>query len=137
MAEPSGPRASFFQRFAAAIIDGIIIAVVNFILGLVLNQNAASLASLVIGVAYYATQEGGPTGQTIGKRVLGIRVVKLNGGELGIGGGVLRYVGRIPSALVCGLGYFWALWDDEKQTWHDKIAGTVVVPADAVADAVA
>jgi len=134
MGEPSGPRASFFQRFAAAFIDFLILGAVNMVLSLVLKPNAASLASLVIGVAYYASQEGGPSGQTVGKRVMGIRVVRLNGAdELGFGGGVLRYVGRIASGIVCLLGYFWMLWDDEKQTWHDKIAGTVVVPADSVA----
>jgi uncharacterized RDD family membrane protein YckC len=131
MAEPSGPRASFFQRFAAWLIDVILLGIANFLLGLVLREEAAYLASLVLGVAYFASQEGGPTGQTVGKRVMGIRVVRLSGGdELGFGGGVLRYVGRLVSGIVCGLGYFWMLWDEEKQTWHDKIAGTVVVPVE-------
>jgi uncharacterized RDD family membrane protein YckC len=40
-------------------------------------------------------------------------------------------VGRILSAIVCLLGYFWMLWDKEKQTWHDKFAASVVVPTSA------
>jgi uncharacterized RDD family membrane protein YckC len=34
----------------------------------------------------------------------------------------------IVSAIVFLLGYLWMLWDPEKQTWHDKAAGSVVVP---------
>jgi uncharacterized RDD family membrane protein YckC len=41
--------------------------------------------------------------------------------------GFLRYIGRIISSLPIGLGYFWMLWDPQKQTWHDKIANSVVV----------
>ena len=39
--------------------------------------------------------------------------------------------GRILSTIPLLLGYFWMLWDSEKQTWHDKLAGSVVVPVDA------
>jgi uncharacterized RDD family membrane protein YckC len=35
----------------------------------------------------------------------------------------------IVSAVVFLLGYLWMIWDSEKQTWHDKVAGSVVVPA--------
>ena len=40
---------------------------------------------------------------------------------------VIRYFGYIASLIPFGLGYFWAGWDKRKQTWHDKLAGTVVV----------
>jgi uncharacterized RDD family membrane protein YckC len=36
-------------------------------------------------------------------------------------------VGKLLSGLCLGLGFLWALWDQDSQTWHDKIAGTVVV----------
>ena len=39
----------------------------------------------------------------------------------------VRWLGSILSALALFLGYFWMLWDPEKQTWHDKMAGSVVV----------
>ena len=38
---------------------------------------------------------------------------------------------RIVSGFVCLLGYLWMLWDRERQTWHDKVANTVVVPTSA------
>ena len=45
--------------------------------------------------------------------------------------GVIRYIGRIVSGIVIFLGYLWMIWDGEKQTWHDKMAGSVVVPTDS------
>lgn len=50
------------------------------------------------------------------------------GAEIGYGKAFLRYVGRIVSAIPCLIGYIAMLWDPQKQTWHDKIADTVVVP---------
>jgi len=40
---------------------------------------------------------------------------------------VVRALGCFLSLLVCGLGFIWVAFDQEKQSWHDKIAGTVVV----------
>lgn len=130
MADPSGPRATFFQRFAALLVDAVLLGIVNQVIGVLLEPTGAFLASVAVGIAYYVSLEGGPTGQTLGKRVLGIKVVRTSGGPLGGGVAFLRYLGHIPSSLVFGLGYLWMLWDDERQTWHDKIAATVVVPVE-------
>ena len=128
----SGPRAGFWRRFAALFIDGVILGVVNVILIVLLSTQAANALSLLVGIAYYTYFEGGATGQTIGKRALGIRVIDARaGGPIGYGRGLLRYVARILSTIPLFLGYFWMLWDREKQTWHDKIANTYVVPVDA------
>ena len=63
---------------------------------------------------------------------LGIRVFDVGGGpEIGYGRGFLRYITRICSRHPVFLGYFWMLWDKEKQCWQDKLAGSVVVPVDA------
>lgn len=126
---PSGPRASFGRRFVAALIDGILLTIPYLVLAAIFGQNAASGLNLVIGIAYYTVLEGGPTGQTLGKKAMGLRVIDFNGGgSIGYGRGAVRYVGRILSTIPCLLGYFWMLWDKEKQTWHDKLATTVVVP---------
>ena len=125
----SGPRAGFGVRLGAALVDGILISIVQGILWALTNQAVASALGLLIGLAYYTYFEGGQSGQTIGKRMLGIRVYDFRqGGAIGYGRALLRYVGRIISSIPCLLGYFWMLWDKEKQTWHDKIATTVVVP---------
>jgi uncharacterized RDD family membrane protein YckC len=127
-----GPRAGFWRRFAAALIDGIIIGIVVIVLEAILKSAAGSIIGFVIGIAYFGWLEGSASGQTIGKRGMGIRVYDLRGrGAIGFGRGVGRYFGRIVSAIPLYLGYFWMLWDGEKQTWHDKLVGTVVVPVDA------
>lgn len=86
------------------------------------------LAALIAGVIYYAKLEGGPSGQTLGKKALGIAVVdETTGWPIGTGRGVGRYFARLLSGLCLGLGYLWMLWDPRKQTWHDKLARSVVV----------
>jgi uncharacterized RDD family membrane protein YckC len=86
----------------------------------------------VLSVAYYTYCEGAPRGQTLGKHALAIRVIDLDtGGPIGYGRAFIRYIGRIVSAFVFYLGYIWMLWDPEKQCWHDKFAGDVVVPESA------
>ena len=128
-AGPSGPRASFGLRLVAAIIDGVIIGVAELILATIITPQVGYGLGLVGGLFYAGYLEGSPSGQTIGKKVMGIRVIDFSaGGPIGFGRGVVRYLGKIVSSIPCGLGYLWMLWDKEKQCWHDKIATTVVVP---------
>ena len=58
---------------------------------------------------------------------LGIKVVRLNGAPVNFAVALVRSLSSFFSALVLFLGFFWAGWDREKQAWHDKIAGTLVV----------
>ncbi len=128
---PSGPRAGFWRRFAALLIDGLLVGIITGILYAVF-KGAGYALGILIGIAYYTYFEGGPAGAGFGKRALGIRVIDFNGGgPIGYGRGFIRYIGRIVSAIVFYLGYLWMLWDKEKQCWHDKFASCVVVPADA------
>lgn len=128
---PSSARAGFWRRFVAALLDGIILSVVASIVGAILDidRNGVNGLSWLLGLAYYTYFEGS-TGQTMGKRALGIRVVSLEGGgSIGYGRALIRYFGRIVSTIPLLLGYLWMLWDKEKQTWHDKFARSVVVPS--------
>ncbi len=126
---PSGPRASFGRRLVAYLIDAILLGIVYVVFAAIFDQAVGYGLSLLIGIAYFGYLEGGPKGQTLGKMALGIRVIDFSsGGPIGYGRGVVRYLGRIVSGIVCLLGYLWMLWDKEKQTWHDKIATSVVVP---------
>jgi uncharacterized RDD family membrane protein YckC len=122
-------RASFWRRFAAFFIDGIILGIVQTILNLVFDSGLAAALSLAVSLGYFTYLEGG-TGQTLGKRALGIRVVdQRGGGSIGYGRAAIRWIGRIVSTIPLLLGYFWMIWDRDKQTWHDKFASSVVVPA--------
>jgi uncharacterized RDD family membrane protein YckC len=137
--------AGFWIRFLASFVDGLIVGLPLAILFAATNgglfvtagtigpgeQLAQYLARLAITVAYYALQEGGPSGQTLGKRLCNIRVVDAETGQPGVGPG--RAAGRnlmsIVSSWALGIGYLWMLWDPKKQTWHDKVARTIVVKA--------
>ncbi|MGA1051640.1 MAG: RDD family protein [Ilumatobacteraceae bacterium] len=69
------------------------------------------------------------TGQTWGRRIAGVRVVRIDsGGVPGWGKAIGRTLfAGLVSGNFCYLGYLWMLWDDKNQTWHDKVTGTVVV----------
>jgi uncharacterized RDD family membrane protein YckC len=84
---------------------------------------------VLIYAAYYISLEGGPNGQTVGKMALGIRVIDVGSDEpIGHYRAFIRCAGRILSGTFL-LGYLWMLWNEEKQTWHDKMARSVVVSA--------
>ena len=124
-------RSGFWRRFAAAFVDGILLGIAYSVLRAFIEDNTASVFNLLLGIGYYTYLEGS-SGQTIGKRALGIRVVDIGGGgSIGYGRAFIRYIGRIVSAIPLLLGYFWMIWDKEKQCWHDKFANSVVVPVSA------
>jgi len=75
-------------------------------------------------------RKGPRNGQTIGRRIVGIRIVNAaNGGPITTGQAWGRFLFRIVSGLPFYLGYLWMLWDSKQQTWHDKVASTLVVKA--------
>jgi uncharacterized RDD family membrane protein YckC len=124
-------RSGFWRRFAAAFIDGLVLGVVSWILRKVLGTSGGTGLGLLVSLAYY-TYFHGSSGQTPGDAALSIRVVDLRDGTgepIGYGRAAIRWLVSIVSAIVILLGYLWMLWDGEKQTWHDKAAGSVVVPA--------
>jgi uncharacterized RDD family membrane protein YckC len=124
----SGPRAGIGPRFLAALIDGVIVGVVIVVLALIL-KGAGSALGILITIAYFAYFEGQPAGQTIGKKAMNIRVIDFEtGGSLETSKAIVRGVVRYISGLVCAIGFIWAFFNDQKQTWHDLAAGTVVVP---------
>jgi uncharacterized RDD family membrane protein YckC len=128
----SGPRAGFGTRLLALIVDILVLLIPNVILIVAVEQVLANLLSALLSIAYYTYFEGGPRGQTPGKRAMGIRVIDFSaGGSIGYGRALVRTLGRYVSGIPLGLGYFWMLWDKEKQTWHDKFANSVVVPIEA------
>jgi uncharacterized RDD family membrane protein YckC len=65
---------------------------------------------------------------TPGKMAVGLRIVDARTGNHPSTGQLIgRYFGYYVSLLPLGLGYFWILWDPKKQSFHDKLAGTVVL----------
>ena len=119
--------AGFGERFVAILIDAIIVGIAGGVARAIFSTGLGVAVSIVIGVAYY-TYFWSSTGQTLGKLAMNLKVVKADGsGLLDVGGGIIRYIGYIISAIPLGLGYLWALWDPKHDAWHDKIAGTKVI----------
>jgi uncharacterized RDD family membrane protein YckC len=122
-------RAGWWRRFFSALIDGILLAIVQTILRALIGETSGIGLGLLVDIAYF-TSFHGSTGQTPGDAALSIKVVDLRDGTgqpVGYVRAFVRWLGSILSALALFLGYFWMLWDPEKQTWHDKMAGSVVV----------
>ena len=125
--------AGFRRRMAAFVIDLIILGWITGIIsrfeGTSLWQDVALLAvSIVIPVGYFVWPYS-TSGQTLGKEIIGIKVVAIDGSSLNWRRGFLRYLGYIPSTIAFLLGFLWLIWDVDEQAWHDKIAGTCVVRA--------
>jgi uncharacterized RDD family membrane protein YckC len=81
-----------------------------------------------VGFVYYWI--GNSRGATWGKHIAKIRVVSIdNGASIGYGRGLVRHIVSYIGALAIYVGWLWMLWDKDKQTWHDKAAGSVVVKA--------
>jgi uncharacterized RDD family membrane protein YckC len=69
------------------------------------------------------------TGQTLGQRVMGVRVVRLNGRRLGFWLSLIRWIGYQLCIFTLGFGFLWVLIDNRRMGWHDKLARTCVIYA--------
>jgi uncharacterized RDD family membrane protein YckC len=113
------PRAGFWIRMAALLLDALL---VGFLMS-VLHVYHLELPML----AAYGAMMWKLRGSTIGGIVFDLRVVRLDGRDIDWETAIVRALGCFLSLAVAGLGFFWIAFDDHKQAWHDKIAGTVVV----------
>jgi uncharacterized RDD family membrane protein YckC len=128
----AAPKAGFWIRFLAILIDSIIVGIVNSAIGAILglNTNGRSGLQILLGLVYYIyfwSNSSPWPGQTIGSKLLNIRVIRTDGSDLTISQALIRYVGFVISTLVLLIGLIWAAFDANKQGWHDKIADTYVV----------
>ncbi len=77
--------------------------------------------------AVYFTYFHGLLGQTPGKMLLGLKVIRTSGRNLTYGPAFLRWVCYAISSIFFYLGFIWAAFNRRKQAWHDKIMGTLVI----------
>ncbi len=122
--EPVG----FGPRFLALLIDFMVVT-----FGLVAIENFALFGSvdlmdnlLLFWFAYHLIFWMWRS-TTLGGVALGLKIERTNGEDLTFGVSLVRSLASIISFVCLGFGFFWASWDEEKQSWHDKIAGTVIV----------
>jgi uncharacterized RDD family membrane protein YckC len=148
---PSWPQGELeyggrMRRLVAAIVDGLIVYVVTWLLtapvlgfgtmyeGDVARQTGANLIAGVVAFLYYVLQHG-RWGQTLGKRAMSLRVVRADdAGAIRYGQAAWRLLfAYLLSLATCGVGGLvdvaWILWDRRRQALHDKVARTVVIRA--------
>ena len=124
------PRVGFGRRFWATGLDWVLLAFVVHgpILGWLPDRKLLQgLLFLAYFIGFYVWKSA-----TLGGLVLGLKVVRLDGRRMDFACALVRALSTIFSGIAAGLGYFWCAWDVEKQTWHDKLAGTVVVRVEKV-----
>jgi uncharacterized RDD family membrane protein YckC len=116
------PRAGFAIRMAALLIDVILI-------GIILRQVHEGTNLDLLMLATYGAVMWKLKGSTVGGIICGLHVVRLDGRPIDWPTAIVRALGCFLSLVVVGLGFLWIAIDSERQSWHDKIAGTVVVRA--------
>ncbi|MEU8503472.1 RDD family protein [Streptomyces brevispora] len=130
--------AGWWSRFAALLIDGVIIAIPYGILvgiGAGIGGGAGSAITMLgvlvgIGLGLFKLYKEGTTGQFIGKKALGISLLReADGQPLGFGMAFVRYLAHFVDSIACYIGWLWPAWDSKKQTFADKICSTLVVKA--------
>jgi uncharacterized RDD family membrane protein YckC len=119
------PLASFRRRIWAAGIDLLFVSAgVFFLLPEYLRDGPGML--VIWSVVYFAAMWVW-RGTTLGGIIMQLQVVRLDGQPLKPEVAIIRALAAVLSCLPLLLGFLWAAWDRQHQTWHDKIAGTMVV----------
>jgi uncharacterized RDD family membrane protein YckC len=144
------PLAGWWSRVGAYILDSIFTSIISWVgVGLIYGGSEAlgvflMLAGLVVAFFYYPLtmmREGVRNGQSLGKQLLGIRVVRDDGQAVGFGWALLRQfvvmyllfavVGGFLFGLPWLIDVLWPLWDRENRALHDMIVKSHVVKAEA------
>lgn len=116
------PRAGFWIRMAALLLDVLLVGFVMSLLHPFGNFHIMVLA--IYGAVMWKLR-----GTTVGGIVCDLHVVRLDGRPLDWETAIVRALGCFLSLFVVFLGFIWIAFDANNQAWHDKIAGTVVVRA--------
>jgi uncharacterized RDD family membrane protein YckC len=126
--------AGFWRRFAAWLIDYLLVAIVTGILVAILGAIGGDagigfgyILSILITLGYWAVLESSSNQATVGKMALGIQVTDLQGNRISFWRALGRTLAKILSGLILLIGYIMAAFTEKKQGLHDMIAGTLVV----------
>ena len=138
-----GQYAGFITRLCAWLLDRLILAGVFFVIHfvgdyLVTTYTSGSdlIESIMTAIVYlidliiyiiYFVGSWMIAGQTIGKSLFGLRVVRSDGERLKLRNALIRLIGYWLSSFLFYAGFWWSLFDKKRQTLHDHLAGTIVV----------
>jgi uncharacterized RDD family membrane protein YckC len=127
--------AGFLRRSLASIIDGILINIIAFLVGLILGyivesssiEGIAALIGLVLAWLFFAGMESSKYQATPGKLALGIKVIDKFGNRIGFDRASGRHFAKILSFICLFVGFLMVGWTKRKQGLHDKLASCLVV----------
>jgi uncharacterized RDD family membrane protein YckC len=130
--------AGFGVRFAAKFVDGLILQAFDLMVRLVATGSliketvdlgpaiGMAVVNLVFNI-WYDTWFGGRFGATPGKMIFKLQIVRSDGSRISYMRAFGRMWAEIPSALILGIGYLMAAFDDQRRTLHDRMCDTRVV----------
>jgi uncharacterized RDD family membrane protein YckC len=141
---PGEALAGFWRRFVSAFLDWLLVGIVAAAIGDLFGVEAPSPPSangdgvqfqlagtgpfILVELAYFTYFHATSASQSIGNKILGIRVLDADTGRsLPYARAFVRALMSNLSALPCFLGFFWMLWEPRKRTWHDMVANNLVV----------
>lgn len=131
--------AGFWKRFAAFIIDYILVWVAGFIVGFIIgalffDEDSGSefevfftLLGIITYWLYWSLMESSPKQATLGKMALGIIVTDAAGNRVSFGRATGRLFAKIISALILFIGFIMIAFTEKKEGLHDMMAETLVV----------
>lgn len=137
------PKAGFWIRVVASVLDSLLLSIVQFILtmsisllvgfmGIAAGEDPAiNMVIWLFGMTIslgYAVFFTGYCGQTPGKMAVRVKVIRTDGHPLTYGRAAKREIlGKFVSSILLGIGYIMVAFDNQKQGLHDKIANTYVI----------
>jgi uncharacterized RDD family membrane protein YckC len=117
-------RAGFWIRLGASLLDACMVGIA---FGMLHKIWYGFGGIFPFWFAVYCISMWATKGTTIGGIICGLKVVRLDDRPVDWGVAVVRGLTAFLSLAVAGLGFVWVAFDPEKQSWHDKVAGTTVV----------
>ena len=126
------PYANWGWRVLSRLIDSLLYGI-PYILVIVGAGNKTTALTIIgvlglIGLFVYQIILEGRTGQSLGKKAVGTRTLKEDTGQpIGAGMAFVRQLAHFLDGLPCYLGYLWPAWDSKRQTFADKVCGTIVI----------
>lgn len=131
--------AGFWKRFAAFLIDFLVLVLPSFLVGIIFGFVYTALTGTAQGVRfvvqiigilvwwiYYASFESSSKQATPGKMALGIKVSDLNGNRISFTKATGRHFGKIISSIILYFGFIMVAFTEKKQGLHDIMAGCLV-----------
>jgi uncharacterized RDD family membrane protein YckC len=135
-AAPPGNYGSWIERVGASIVDSLV-TVPGYLVALIGVAVGGGFGVLLVIVGYLGALaiaiwnrwiRMGNTGQSIGKQVLNLKLIReADGQPMGAGMAFVRDLAHILDGIPCAIGYLWPLWDNKRQTFADKLCSSVVV----------